>query len=315
MTSIPSEIMQEARDWALRLRGSAVGDQDRAAFDAWRAADPRHAAAHARLAALFATIRADGAEIGARLDTRKRTRSRRRGAAIVAAVALFALAGAGAYLTAPPSYQTEIGQQRQVALADGSRIELNTNTRLRVQFSDGTRRIIIERGEALFDVAHDPGRPFIVEANGRSVRAVGTQFAVRIDGGTMSVLVVEGVVAVREGQANPERLGAGERMLLAHASPLREAVPAAEIERNLAWRGGWVEFNGQPLAEVTAEMTRYTGVRFVIEDPALADLKVWAYIPADDLEPFIDTLVHNDPRIAIRREPGLVRIRLRDASN
>src|SRR5262249_47734052 len=142
------------------------------------------------------------------------------------------------------------------------------------------------RGEAVFDVAHDRARPFIVEAADRRVRAVGTRFSVRLAAHDLSVLVTEGVVSVAETpQAAPgarraiapTRVAAGERFDLSAGAVQVASLSATEIERHLTWRSGMLQFDGQTLSEAVEEVSRYTGARFTISDPQVRDLRVWAY--------------------------------------
>jgi transmembrane sensor len=312
--------LRQANEWIVRLRDEAARPADFIAFEAWLAADQDHRAAYAHAQRAVTRIRRLGGGLSDHVETRVAAKRRRIGStAGLAAAALLAIGllfGPRAF--GPPAYDSEIGEQRVIALDDGSRIELNTNTKLVVRFSEDERRIELVRGEALFDVAHDAARPFIVEADGRSVRAVGTKFTVRADSGALSVLVVEGVVAVSPSAAStsaqsapPPYLRAGQRLDLADGGPALAALPAAEIERNLSWRTGWLEFNGQPLSLAASEVARYTGVRFVIEDPSLSAMPVWAYFRAEDVDGFLASLEQNGPTLFVQRKDGVVRLERR----
>jgi transmembrane sensor len=313
--------LRQANEWIVRLRDEAARPADFAAFEAWLAADLDHRAAYAHAQRTVTRIRRLGGSLSDHVETRLMVqRGRIRSVAGLAAAALLAVGlffGPGAF--GPPAYDSAIGEQRVIALNDGSRIELNTNTKLVVRYSKDERRIELVHGEALFDVAHDAARPFIVEADGRSVRAVGTKFTVRADRGALSVLVVEGVVAVSPPAASasdqlappPPYLKAGQRLDLAGGRPALAAVPAAEIERNLSWRTGWLEFNGQPLSLAASEVARYTGVRFVIDDPSLSAMPVWAYFRAEDVDGFLASLEQNGPTLFVQRKDGVVRLERR----
>jgi transmembrane sensor len=314
--------LRQANEWIVRLRDEAVRPADFAAFEAWLAANQDHRAAYAHAQSAVTRIGRLGGSLSGHLETRLAAKRRRvRSAAGLAAAAFLAVGlffGPRAF--GPPAYDSAIGEQRVIALDDGSRIELNTNTKLVVRFDEDERRIELIRGEALFDVAHDATRPFIVEADGRRVRAVGTKFTVRADPGALSVLVVEGVVAVSPSEAPassqpaPELpyLRAGQRLDLAGERPALAAVPAPEIERNLSWRTGWLEFNGQPLSLAASEVARYTGVRFVIDDPSLSAMPVWAYFRAEDVDGFLASLEQNGPTLFVQRKDGVVRIERRE---
>jgi transmembrane sensor len=313
--------VRQANEWIVRLRDEASQPADFAAFETWLAVHPDHRAAYSQAEATVARIGRLGGSLGKHVEARVAARRRRQysaglaGAAVLAAGLYFGPAAFG-----PPSYDSAVGEHRTIALNDGSRVELNTNTRLVVRFDKDERRIELVRGEALFDVAHDTARPFIVEADGRTVRAVGTKFTVRADPGALSVMVVEGVVAVSSPAApggaqaaQPPLLKAGQQLDLADGRPALTAVPAAEIERNLSWRTGWLEFKGQPLSVAASEVTRYTGVRFVIDDPGLSAMPVWAYFRADDIDGFLAGLEQNGPSIFVERMNGDVRLGRRAA--
>jgi transmembrane sensor len=311
----PAKI-REANEWLVRLRDEAVTAADRAEFEAWLDADPRHRDAYAMAVGELARMSRLRAGLRAYLETRPRPGLNRAPyAAAALAAAVFLLVAWFGLAVLNPTYSTATGEQRTVTLADGSNVELNTDTRLSVRYSDAVRRIRIERGEAVFDVVRDPTRAFVVEARGQTVRAVGTQFAVRVDSNAVSVLVIEGVVAVSEnGKQTPvastivaPRLVAGQKLDLAGETPSLSTLQEAEMQRNLAWRTGWLEFNGQSLADAASEVARYTDARFTI-DPQVRELKVWAYFRATDLDGFLSSLERNVPALRIERDNDSVRI-------
>jgi len=195
-------------------------------------------------------------------------------------------------------YMSDIGEVRRIALADGSTMLLNTNTEVAVNLTPQQRDIQLVRGEALFEVAHDEARPFIVRANGTSVRAVGTAFAVRLEAAQVDVTVTEGVVEVAStAAADPfaastsasivQRVSANERLVVTHthAAPIRPIAPT-EADRQLAWREGMVSFDGESLATAVAEINRHNRRQIVIDDPALADKPVVGIFRATDLDGF-----------------------------
>src|SRR5690606_10338466 len=177
------------------------------------------------------------------------------------------------------TYRTDVGQRTTAVLADGSKVELNTDTELRVEFERGVRRVALLRGQALFDVAHDADRPFVVAAGGRTITALGTVFDVNLAGEGLSVTLVEGRVAIAGQAHEPGALPAEPRILVpgeqfvAIASRAEEVRPAA-IERVTSWRRGRVVFENERLAEVIGEINRYSKRRLVLGDPALAELRV-----------------------------------------
>jgi len=311
-------IERAASEWLVRLRDESVTAEDHADFDAWLSADRRHGEAFERVSTRVSSLAALGPALKDALAARSanaRTLSRRgfsMGGLAVAAAAGFAFLGFS--LAAPPVYTTAVGEQRRIELRDGSTVELNTDSRLVVRFSNNAREIELTRGEAVFDVAHDASRPFIVEAAGQEVRAIGTQFAVRLDGSDVSVLVSEGVVAVSPAAATapvaaePTRLAAGHKLDVgADAAEVATLAPG-EIERHLTWRSGMLQFDGQTLAEAVTEVSRYTGARFALSGEEVRELRVWAYFRASDLDGFLTNLEMNNPSLEIERSADVVRI-------
>jgi transmembrane sensor len=179
------------------------------------------------------------------------------------------------------AYSTKKGELRQVVLPDGTVATLNTASLISVKFSRGRRDVSLAGGEVLFDVAKDASRPFYVSAGSTQVRVVGTSFSVtRLKDRPVQVLVREGIVEVSRFGAGPAasvRLVANTRAVDAgavvadpstHFSIDKVADP--ELRRQLAWRGGRIEFDGQTLQDAAAEFARYSDVRIVVADPALA---------------------------------------------
>jgi transmembrane sensor len=210
------------------------------------------------------------------------------------------VAGSGAWLTwrsQGEKYVSGVGELRQVSLADGSSMTLNTDTEARVRFSNSAREIQLTRGEAHFEVAKDPVRPFVVRSDGLTVTAIGTAFSVRADRGRVDVTVTEGVVELVQADttsavvAEPHRrVSANQRAIVTAARPVEvRPIEHEEAERRLAWRAGMVAFNGEPLAEAVAEVNRHNRRRIVIEDPALAGRPVIGMFRANDIETFAHT--------------------------
>jgi transmembrane sensor len=319
-------IRQAAADWVVRHDAGLAPDEARA-FQSWLQADPRHGAAWARLnttwGALDGPRRAGMAdwvmlEISGRIRRRRR---RRVGAALggLAAVLALALVGrthfqpAGALAPAPTIVVT---QPRQQVLPDGSVVELKDGADIAVDFSGVYRRIALRRGEALFRVAKNPQRPFVVQVGEWEVRAVGTEFSVEFGSGEVGVLVTEGRVAVNQavaGQSGPASaprtlayIDAGNRLTVkagvaALEAPRVVAISENEINERLAWASARLEFSNTPLAEAVALMNRHNRLQFVIEDPSLAGVRVSGFIRADNAEDFARFLEAYFPVKAERR--------------
>jgi transmembrane sensor len=211
--------------------------------------------------------------------------------------ALAASLGAVAWLSKPSLVRpvllrTAKGEIRLLPLSDGSSVTLNTNSVLKVAYSASRRDVDLMSGEALFDVAKDRQRPFIVRAGDTRVRAVGTSFSVRLEEtGAVRVLVREGVVEVtRGGRTVPVRAGAN---VLAEVPPSSggdgvstRMVGAEATARGLAWRDGMLSFNGESLTEAAAEFDRYSNIRIVVDDPDLGRQTLTGLFAASDPQGF-----------------------------
>ncbi len=174
---------------------------------------------------------------------------------------------------------TAKGDIRRAPLADGSAVTLNTDTTIRASFDGRMRRVDLLRGEALFDVAKDPARPFVVVAGDVRVRAVGTSFTVRTHAdGEVGVIVREGVVEVWRGRrASPCGLAAEHAVQVASdgRADARHRSASAAVDRAMAWRQGQIDLDGLTLGQAATEFARYSDRRVVIDDPAVA-------VPEDD---------------------------------
>ena len=246
--------------------------------------------------------------------------------AIAAAAACFALAAAVWLLRAPKAERIDFAQAyttadagfQRVQLPDGSVLELNANTELRVQFSNTTRRIGLARGEAHFTVAPNAARPFLVAAGSVSVRAVGTAFNVRLSEKQVDVLVTEGRVEVsREAQRAAPQLTAGQRVsvpLEAATGPIALVEPVSQptIDQALAWQKPLFVFRAESLSQVVERFNRYNRVQLSISDAALGARLVGGTFRADQVEVFV-RLLQDSGDIAVER-PSAYRIVLRSGA-
>ncbi|GJD59898.1 FecR family protein [Methylobacterium frigidaeris] len=260
-------IDEAAAGWVVRLSSSDATEADRAAFDAWLAADPAHEDAYLEMDALWR-------QLGHLPDRAPDARKRRspKGPACLAAVvvlgaALAYQAGLADWLRS--DLWSGVGDIAHATLPDGSRVDLNTDTALALHFSGTERRVALLRGEAVFDVARDSGRPFIVEGGGLSVRAVGTVFYVRTDGAGAPVGVVEGRVDVTTAGRHLE-VSAGE-VVSDGAAP---AVVKADVARAMSWRDGRLIVSGERLSDVLAELARYRRGRIILLDRRAGERRV-----------------------------------------
>jgi len=247
-------ILAEAVDWYVRLHDSNVDAATRASWQAWRAADPRHAAAWARLEELQGRLGNVPSGAAQTLEIARRDRRH-------AVKALALLLGAGVvgwqgYRLSPWStdYSTRTGERRRVTLADGTRLDLNTNSRVDIRFDAGQRLIHLRQGEILVETAKDP-RPLSVRTAEGVIRALGTRFSVRQDAGTSHVAVAAHAVEVRPAQASQVvRIDAGYGLSFAADSigPLLPLTPGAQ-----AWAQGMLVSVDWRLGDVVRELGRY----------------------------------------------------------
>jgi transmembrane sensor len=306
---MPQKLGKEASRWLLRLQADGAGPDDRAAFEAWYGADPRHAAAFDALTDRIDRFRQLRGQIPYEPEPDAQTvfRSRRAMFATAAGGALAAgFLGFAWFLAAPTwsgdrqAFETALGAQRQVELVDGSQVELNTNTRLDVRMSDERRHVKLAHGEALFTVAHEPQRPFEVEASGQLLRAVGTVFSVRVDANASELLVIKGAVSVGPLGGRPRHVVKAREHLDLSTATVATALSSEEIDRALAWRRGMLDFDGVLLETVVEEVERYTGAHFEFADPGLETLPMAAYFRAADLDGFIALLETSYPLLRVR---------------
>ncbi len=192
------------------------------------------------------------------------------------------------FVTAAHRIDTRKGEVKVAPLADGSVVTLNTASRLAIDFSPHRRDVTLISGEALFDVAKDRSRPFVVTAGDTQVRAVGTSFTVRhLANLPVQVLVREGVVEVskkNQTSVTPLRAALNTEVTapLSDAHPVAARLAAPELDRQLAWREGRLAFEGQTLAQAAAEFARYSDTKIVIDDPSLGREEIAGLYQAND---------------------------------
>jgi transmembrane sensor len=346
----PTELEAKAAAWLVRREAPDFSPEEQALLDSWLLASPRHRSAFLRLEAawrradrlkrlrpLDGRVDADllsgpsilnipqypartttGSEDApARpppLQAAPPVRSRYGYWATAAAIAFVALGAALWTAIERPGWQTYATDFRaieRIVLTDGSLVHLNKNSRMRVRVGERRREIVLERGEAQFTVARDPARPFDVQADTTTVRAVGTVFSVRLGTGRdVEVIVKEGRVQIdppqlQAVQANtdvaPPRislLSAGETVRIKPRGQVEDIqvvkVAEADVSRKLSWtEGRRLIFDRQTLAEVVAEFNRYNRRQMVIADPVIAGRRVGGGFEATDIDSFIAALEHS----------------------
>ncbi len=231
----------------------------------------------------------------------------RRGRFFAVAATLLVAVGVGAYVVRAPHsdrYATPVGGLASVPMADGSKVTLNTDSQIRIALTDSERRVELKHGEAFFEVSKDPNRPFVVRAGSERVIAVGTKFSVRREGDDIEVVVTEGKVRV-EGSATGQGsrtdgsadvfLTPGSIARAGEAGVLVQRKTLPEAEEQLSWRTGVLMFRDQSLQEAVAEFNRYNERKIVIQDPAVASLKIEGNFRATNVEAFVRLLESGFP--------------------
>ncbi len=306
--------MAEAGVWLARLQSRDFDDSDALAFDTWLEASPENRWAYDRALATWNVFGDSASAVMSQLSAARRPVRRRPdrrwliaggGLAAAATVALAILPG----LLADPVtdvYATAKGEHRTVELADGSRVDLNAETRLTVTLARDARRVVIGEGEAVFDVAADSDRPFVITAGDHIVRVVGTQFDVRNRGDDLAVTVTRGKVEVRPGTGvdGAYMLGPGDRLELAGDGEANiSAVAAAEA---LSWRTGRVVYRNETLANVVDDLNRQFPTPIRIIDADLAATPVSGVLVVDTQAEVVKRLTLMLPVRAVPSDEGVL---------
>ncbi len=305
--------MAAAAAWRIRLTEAGVSRSG--AFEMWLAADPANEIAWRRVGAgwdLFGELASSpellearrGALGRARDAGRQRWRPRRLlgVAAAIAAITVLAIGLLSWQRAQPAIYRTALGERRTVTLQDGSRLSLDVATEVRVKYSRRARDLWLESGQARFDVAHEPERPFSVTAGSERIVATGTAFDIDIVGPRIMVSLIEGHVVVISDSSLDETLGhassneparrvelhAGEQLVAFSSAPPR--VQAVNVSHATAWQNGQLVFENEPLSSVLDRLSRYTTRSLRVKDERTARLRVSGVFNADNLDGFVDTI-------------------------
>ena len=303
-----AEIDAVAAGWAARVDAAPLDGAAQAELDAWLESDTRRLGAYARARAMLAhagRLQAFGtgfdpdaykshhqaspseaveSEI-APLQPLVRRRSFLLGGGAAVAASVVAAVGFS-WQAAAATYTTRRGEIRLIPFEDGSSMTLNTASTARVKFTATERHVELVEGEAMFDVARDHDRPFVVAAGDMKVRALGTSFTVQ----RLAARPVQ--VMVRRGEVEIDRVGSGTTPVQRVAANMRaistpagsEIVPiaAAEVSRELAWREGMLSFEDMPLKQAADEFARYSDTRIAFADPAIGDETVTGLFAANN---------------------------------
>lgn len=322
------QIEAVAAAWDARLRRGDATDAERAAFRAWLLEADEHRQAHERLqAALFALrAQADLPELSALRDAARQS-ARRVGrqrfalaacaaAALVLAIGLASNVHRGAEVWAllhgAKIYSTTLNERTQIVLADGSALTLDSNTRLAARLTPSRRDVTLLSGRALFHVAKDRRRPFVVRARDRTVTALGTVFDVGLSPRSLRVTLLEGRVAVRSvgGGGVSRELAPRQEFVERGTSAV---VRTVDLDKALGWVDGQIFFDNDTLAQAADEMNQYSRLKIVV-DPAVADLKINGMFRAGNQTGFVGALQTTMPVDVRPDEHGQLLVTRRSAA-
>ena len=289
-----------AADWLVRLQTPDFPEAEAVAFDGWLAADSANARAYDATLGVMLELQSAARDIAEELAVlpRSRARSNRRGwlaaagLAAAAAVALVVVPFSAIGPAATTAFATAKGEHRNVRLADGSSVDLNAGTRLSVTLGRHDRRVVMPQGEAIFDVAADPARPFLIAVGDRTVRVVGTRFNVRHRGDQLAVTVERGIVEVRpnDGVAGRSfRLHPGQRLDTAQGATA-VALSVVDPQQVESWRTGRLIYRDQPLRDVIVDLNQEFARPIILETASLAETRVSGVLVLDDQDAVIRRL-------------------------
>ena len=310
-----NSIDETSAAWSERLRAGNNDRRLREEFEAWINADTLHKAAYSRIENARTKVRAVASapeilnvrhKTLARVVNSRSRFSRLTYMATAASVILFTALALWYFIpfdsrqettdvaTSEPDYKTAIGERLAATLEDGSVLTLNTESSAVVTFNPNERLVTLNIGQALFEVAKDKTRPFIVIANGKRITAVGTAFDVRLTDEDIVVTLLEGQITIEP--VNPEKealwtradLEAGQQLITTQTTPL--IVQQADIGRLLSWRYGQAIFEDEPLATAVEEMNRYVQRKIELGDDRLKNLKISGAFKTGRVDVFIEAL-------------------------
>lgn len=292
-------VRMEAADWILRQRmAEDWTENDQAELLNWREQSTSHLLAYLRLEAAWKqTDRLVALRTPMRTIFAPASRRFRRPSLALVAV-LLAVTGVAVALTRSyrevdegHRFSTGVGGHKQVTLADGSIVELNTNTVIRLSSEGATRTAYLDKGEAYFRIAHDPAHPFVVIAGNRRVIDVGTTFVVRREPKALSVTLIEGKARfdTPADQSSPAiELRPGDEVVATAAGVDRIKKSQGQMLSELGWRSGNLVFSGTSLAEAAANFNRYNRTKLVVTDPRVGRLRINGTFAANNAQAFVD---------------------------
>ncbi len=309
-----SPSMEEI-DWVIKLDGQRLSAEEFARFRAWYGETPSRAENFSRIAAVWRDLDmlsevpmlpADGAGKSRRQTLSRllrpavlRPRILTMVAVLIVAAMTTMLFNQGQEKFIPVIHSSAVGARKTVDLADGSRVILNTGSRIEVQFTPSRRILRLMKGEAYFTVAHNKSRPFEVYAGTNIIRAVGTAFAVELKPTLVEVTVTEGQVQLAtldnsNGSTMHEiplaLVRSGQNAEISDRIKSITSIDQQEIDRRLAWKTGGLIFRGEALEDVIREISRYTTTKIVISDPAIRKIKIGGYFKTSETDAMFQAL-------------------------
>jgi transmembrane sensor len=286
------EIEERAAEFIQHRRYWNWSEENQARLDAWLNESLSHKAAYWRLEA--GLVRAE--RLSALSGPSSREPMPVSKTLIKATIAVFVLAlliGGAAFIFRPDgqTYSTGIGKRQTVALRDGSKIDLNTDTSVHVEISGDRRFVALNHGEAYFQIAHEEASPFVVTANGHRITVLGTTFSIRADFGRTEIALYEGRVWYSDGQRKPSvknsaLLTSGDVLVSANGKTSVGKESAADISRKIGWRRGVLVFGNTTLTEAASEFNRYNQRKIVIANTTIGGLRVGGTFPTTDVDDF-----------------------------
>lgn len=291
-------IEKQASDWLQRRNVWNWSERDQVEFDVWLESSLANSLAFWRLKSAWDRAeRLSALKLSNQPNIQSRTRTVRwpnklRVAVGVALIAVSGIVTAQFLQTAPAvkTYMTTVGGHKTLVLSDGSSIELNTDTVLRIR-ANNSRRVWLEKGEAYFQIKHDDAHPFTVTAGKHRVRDIGTKFSIRRDIDHLRIGLIEGLALVE-----PTNKASVQKSVLLHPGDVAVASansiavdrgPVRDLTTTLGWRRGMIVFHHTTLADAAAEFNRYRHEKLRVSDPKAARLMMNGTFPVDDPEAFV----------------------------
>lgn len=308
----------EAAAWFSRLNGPLVTEEDLAEFTRWRDVES-NARAFEKIDRFWRraeALKSDpdfAAETLAELRA-TRPQSRAPALAFAASIGVAVLAGGWFWLFNAGRIDTSVGELRVIALEDGSRVHLDTDSAIKVAISAGERRVSLLKGQAMFDVAKDPARPFVVKSGSLSVTALGTRFDVSRREGDVKVILAEGAVEVRS-SGQTWRLAPGQQLDAAPGQTARRTT--VDVAAETSWSEGVLTFRDRPLKDAVAEMNRYSRRKIRLKDDVGAIGNVSGVFALGRTDAFVAAVTTSFPLAAKHRTDGTIELSARapDASS